>query len=296
MFEDSTMKMHHETSNRVRKLVTRSITALMLLAATQQASANVTYSARYNSGGTPQTFFYETPQFADPNYPSGHQIQAYANPLGVGSLLTVKGTNIDNVFSSILVDDVIFTSTDPNKISTTVTFSALFSGSASSTNSGGAAHAYGTLHLNGAVSPSAFFMFPDSSGIFTTVSVTTTVPVGSPVTIYALLDLAAGAPSYHTTSIDFMHSLSFDAASVFDLEAGVTANSASWGLVDNRLSTVPLPAGAWLFGSGMFGLIAVAKRNRRQRQGVNKLDLHPSCCSRLIFSRQDVISYVDTSI
>jgi hypothetical protein len=261
MIEDSTMKTHHETSNRVRTLLTCSITALILLAAARQVSANVTYSARYNSGDTPQSFFYETPQFSDPAYPSGHQIQAYANPTGVGELLTVKGTNIDNVFSSILVDDVIFTSTDPSKASTTVTFSALFSGSASSTNSGGAAHAYGTVRLNGVTSASAFFMFPDASGIFTTVSVTTTVPIGSPVTIYALLDLAAGAPSYHTTSIDFMHSLSFDAGSVFALEDGVTANSASWGLVDNRLNAVPLPSAVWLFGSGLLWLVAVTKRH-----------------------------------
>ena len=249
------MKMHHERSPRVRRLVI----ALILVAATRQAYADVIYTARYNSGPTPQSFFYETPQFSDPAYPSGHQIQAFADPLGVGSLLTVKGTTIDNVFSSIEVNDVMFTSADPSKTSATVTINALFSGSALSTTSSGA-HATASLRLNG-VTSSAIFQYPDSSSIITTVAVTATVPIGSPVTIYALLDLAATAPSYNITTLDFLHSFSFDANSVFALEDGVTANSVSWGLVNNRLSAVPVPATVWLFGSGILGLLAVMRKS-----------------------------------
>ena len=33
-------------------------------------------------------------------------------------------------------------------------------------------------------------------------------------------------------------------------------------IIGNDISNVPLPAGIWLFGSGLFGLIGIAKRNK----------------------------------
>ena len=48
--------------------------------------------------------------------------------------------------------------------------------------------------------------------------------------------------------------------SVFNLGAGITVNSLDAGIVNNRISAVPVPAAIWLFGSGIIGLIGVARR------------------------------------
>jgi len=254
---------HREGLPRVCSFVTCLAAILIMLAVTQQVSATMIYTARYNSGTTPQSFFYETEKFSDPTYPTGHQIRSIVDQQGIRSLLTVKGTNIDNVISSILVDDVIFTSTDPNMTSTIATFDALFNGSAWSTNSGGGAHADGALSMGGAWSYE-YFNFPDISNVSTPMSVTASVPIGVPVTVYARLDLKAAAPLYHTTAIDFMNSLSFDANSVFTLENGVSVNSASWGLIENRLGSVPVPepSTAWLLGGGILGFVVARRRSR----------------------------------
>jgi len=49
----------------------------------------------------------------------------------------------------------------------------------------------------------------------------------------------------------------------FNLPTGFTVNSADAGIVNNAfVSAVPVPAAAWLFGSGLLGLVGVVRRKR----------------------------------
>ena len=42
-----------------------------------------------------------------------------------------------------------------------------------------------------------------------------------------------------------------------------TGYTFAWAVHDGNISAVPLPAAAWLFGSGMLGLIGIAGRRRQ---------------------------------
>lgn len=100
----------------------------------------------------------------------------------------------------------------------------------------------------------------------------TDAPVGTPITLYlslysfsaaslqadgAYFELyrawAEGISSY-TNSLSFATS-----GNVFVLPEGYTANSLSAGIANNAY-VVPLPAAAWLLGSGLLGLIGLARR------------------------------------
>jgi len=49
----------------------------------------------------------------------------------------------------------------------------------------------------------------------------------------------------------------------FNLQPGFTVNSVEAGIVNNTIaSVVPLPAAAWLFGSGLIGLLGMVRRKR----------------------------------
>ncbi|MCX2980809.1 VPLPA-CTERM sorting domain-containing protein [Halieaceae bacterium IMCC14734] len=63
-------------------------------------------------------------------------------------------------------------------------------------------------------------------------------------------------------------SLQRDMALTFDVEAGTTyAFGAEGGVyVYTQVNAVPLPAAAWLFGSGLIGLLGVARKQCKLRQ------------------------------
>jgi hypothetical protein len=55
----------------------------------------------------------------------------------------------------------------------------------------------------------------------------------------------------------------------FDMSEGLqsashklTSNTSSWAVISGDVSAVPVPAAAWLFGSGLLGLIGVARRKQ----------------------------------
>jgi len=51
---------------------------------------------------------------------------------------------------------------------------------------------------------------------------------------------------------------------------GFNNNSVEWALHGTyaTVSNVPVPAAAWLFGSGLMGMAGVARRNRRKDKAV----------------------------
>lgn len=96
-----------------------------------------------------------------------------------------------------------------------------------------------------------------------------TVPLNLPVLI--VLQLDAWSPVYSggnvtsTTTSDFQNTLTFARTGpVFNLAVGVTANSADFSIVDNRLAAVPESSAGILLGTGIAALAAI----RRSRRGL----------------------------
>lgn len=51
----------------------------------------------------------------------------------------------------------------------------------------------------------------------------------------------------------------------FDIKGGF--NGYSWAVRAGNVGALPVPAAVWLFGSGLIGLLGLARRERRHRQG-----------------------------
>ena len=101
------------------------------------------------------------------------------------------------------------------------------------------------------------------------------VRLGTPVKFSAALELRGGGASYYSFfgegifNADFSNSLEFNPDAFFTLPEGITVNSASLGIVDNRLvgfdSTlaVPEPGSVALVLTGL-ALVGVSSRRRKQ--------------------------------
>ena len=75
------------------------------------------------------------------------------------------------------------------------------------------------------------------------------------------MELRASALIGNRLVLDFANSFDFDPAAVFGLGPDFTVNSASWGLVDNRLAAaVPKPGVFALLGLGLIGTGAARRR------------------------------------
>jgi hypothetical protein len=81
---------------------------------------------------------------------------------------------------------------------------------------------------------------------------TTTSP-----SLFTVPGTAAASPTQYTST-------TFDAGfhPASDFLADLTANNALMISIDGTVSSVPIPAAAWLFGSGLIGLIGVARRRK----------------------------------
>jgi hypothetical protein len=95
-----------------------------------------------------------------------------------------------------------------------------------------------------------------------------TVPIGTPFAIEVEFSAFAGAGGTGgiggitgEANTEFDNSLQLNPDSVFDLPTGYTANGGD--IVDNRIiSAIPLPAAVWLLGSGLLGLLGMARRKK----------------------------------
>ena len=111
---------------------------------------------------------------------------------------------------------------------------------------------------------------------------TFTAPSNTPLSLQLTLSTWSGVGMYanNAGSIDgkslawnkFGSTFSFATSGpVFNLPTGVTANSASAQIVDNNwlgqsvhLTTVPLPPGAWLFGSTLLSIVLLKRSSDRK--------------------------------
>ncbi|MDH3280150.1 MAG: VPLPA-CTERM sorting domain-containing protein [Gammaproteobacteria bacterium] len=85
--------------------------------------------------------------------------------------------------------------------------------------------------------------------------------------------------------VDFGHTMSFPTSgAVFNLPEGFSVNSADGAIVNNQwidprpAAVVPVPATVWLFGSGLLGLVGMARRKKTYMISKNNYKL----LSRLI--------------
>jgi hypothetical protein len=230
------------------------------VAVSGQARADIIYRAGNNSGPTPQEYFLETDRFANPDYPSGYQLTSRADAGGLYSKMGVKGTGLDNFFTSIDVNDLVFSSSNSNASGAWVRGGGNLSGGFSAPNGNGTAIL--SLYLNGAGDGLAFST-NDGETIDQGVFVDAWVPFDTPVRFTAILELRMSSLPWNISWAIFDDSFEFDPLRVFDLPAGVTVNSASWGIVNNRLvSAVPEPA-AGLYLTGLSALLLTGRRRRR---------------------------------
>ena len=124
----------------------------------------------------------------------------------------------------------------------------------------------GSVYLNRASS----FEFPNdefSLEIDEFVGVQLSLPTNIPLTFAMTLQTAALVNGSGSATVNASNSLTFNPDNFFDIRTpGVTANAGSY-IVDNTLpavSAVPVPAAVWLFGSGLIGLIGLARRNKNK--------------------------------
>lgn len=226
------------------------------------AHAAAIYTAGFQSpSSAPLSYFAESDAFSDPNAATGgRQLFAEASNTELVARVGVKGALVENFMVGISIDDIVFTSSDKTKTSTLVTMRVIFSGEAS----GGPDINYSpnaTLRFAGGLD-SAVLSTPDPT-INELLTVTSEVPLNSPITMAASMEMRIFAPQFQLGFLAFSDSLDFIVDEVFLLEDGISANSASWGLSNNQLATVPVPAMRIPFGLTIVLLAAIrsARRN-----------------------------------
>jgi hypothetical protein len=139
----------------------------------------------------------------------------------------------------------------------------------------GASGVYSQLN-NGAISNSSL-AYITSPGANQTDTVTFYVPFtyGTQLSIEPILKTTAQYLGYEPTPFasnwDFYNTATLDSALILDGTADNPGNQISNAMIaatsgltytPTGISTVPLPAAAWLFGSGLLGLIGVARRKK----------------------------------
>lgn len=236
-------------SARLGLRCTVAVAATMLLSLMAgESHANVIYRAGLNTGATPQT--YEANQGWNSAQFTQIIQRSDAGPLGLESTLGVQATTIDNFYTGIEVRDVVVSSTDPAATHAEISFGASVTGSFTGVGNATAILGLGVSGL-GVLLQQGGTNFKSSDGDVTIVPVylAATVPVDTPFTVVALLELRASSLFGNRMVLDF--DVEFDLPSVFLLPEGVSVDSPSWGLVNNSLvggdddpqvGTVPEPA------------------------------------------------------
>ena len=188
--------------------------------------------------------------------------------------------------SAFLIGNVIFTGSDPTAAvgTTNVSLNLNFGGTLSATNSASAevrassvlfSQTIGSvliLDAAGAFTCSSSFLGLGTcgSGVHGGISSNSVlVPLNVSVQLALFIDVSAGGGDIGTSgSADFSNSLDFPIGSdVFNLAAGVAANSDDLGIVDNRFeSATPLPAALPLFATGLGALGLLGWRRKRKAQ------------------------------
>jgi hypothetical protein len=241
-----------------KKLLVAAVGYVIVASQCHVTFADIVYTAGPNQGSTPQEYFFETANFANPNYPRGYQLTSHAEPFALHAKMGMKGSYLDNFFTAIDVRDLIFTSADPNATSALVRGGGNLEGGFDAPNGSGTAIL--NLYLNGAQNGLAFST-NDGQSINQGVYVDAVVPLNTPIRFAANLELRMSSALYNTSWAIFDNSFRFDPNQVFELPVGVTVNSVDWGVVDNRLSSpIPEPAASWLLPAAF--AFAAGKRGR----------------------------------
>jgi hypothetical protein len=211
------------------------------------------YTAGPNVGPTPQEYPFVV------QTPSGKKEGYYrAGPDGLGVRVTVE----NEVYAphpapvaAIQIRDIIITGDEPGALVGVVTlpldYDAIYFGPLSA----------GSTVVDISVTATQVFVLSDVRNIdaFPVNTTISTGPMEVPLNVPIGLGVGMRVGAAGTGTVDASKSLRFNREAVFDLEPGFTANSVSWGLVNNRL--VPEPSSIWLL-AGMGAMLLGRRRAR----------------------------------
>jgi hypothetical protein len=252
-----------KTSLPSRSPIGAAVTVIALLALPAllpaPVEAGVVYTAGYNAGETPQQYELSN-DWATTGLRQDYRY-SLSEPFGLHAVLGVRGRTIDNFFTSISVDDVIVSSSDPGATRTVISFGGDLIGDLLGAGNG-AVILDVSIRAQGEARAARGFAFTtnDGSRVATRVEVSADVPLGVPLHVTAQMELRASALIGNQVLLDFANSFDFDPAAVFGVGAGVSVNSASWGLVDNRLAAALAEPGTFAaFAIGLAGLGAARR-------------------------------------
>jgi hypothetical protein len=235
------------------KAMLRAIPFVSVLSLATPLWAQTIYTAGPNTGPTPQAFGQVV------RTPSGkYELDFRAGADGLGMRVTVE----NEVYAphpapvaAIRISDLIITGDEPGALTGLAATPLLHGSKSGNLGAGHVAVTFTIISSRGVSNPSAVRNIPEFP-VNTAVSTgPIEVPVNEPITFGVSMTIGASG----TGTLDASKSLLFNREAVFDLEPGFTANSVSWGLVNNRL--VPEPASIWLL-AGMGALMLGRRRGR----------------------------------
>lgn len=242
--------------------------AAIFVSMTNSAQAGIIYKAGFTGpSSSPQIYQAESPTF---EAGQGRKLFASADRLALRAQAIVRRDSIDNFDARMAVDDLIFSSDNPGQTSTTATLRVRFAGLARETQFANWSPNATLAFAGGNVR--TFMKAPDSQ-IDNILDVTMTIPLEQQIAASAVMEMRIGGPvggppfANWFGELDFLDSLSFFADQVFLLEPGVTVNSASWGLVNNRLIPPPIISVAEPSHLALLGLLALMSLRHGKQWG-----------------------------
>ena len=87
------------------------------------------------------------------------------------------------------------------------------------------------------------------------------------VALCALFMIGPASASSLSTSFDYSSSTSFETSMGFSMNSSIASAFSTRNSAETATTDVPVPAAAWLFMSGLVGLIGISRRKKSRQPG-----------------------------